>query len=92
MTAIYSNGVNRWNVLGFSCTKRDALSSLYKISMDWRGIYRFELSETAVYSFRASNNNYILFDINSLRTLIIHVFYIDFMDKDSFVNIKSFAN
>jgi hypothetical protein len=27
MTAIYSNGGNRWNILG------DALSSLYKISM-----------------------------------------------------------
>jgi hypothetical protein len=54
--------------------------------------YRFELNETAVYSFHASNNNYILFDINSLRALIIHIFYINFMAKDSFVNIKSFAN
>ena len=34
MAAIYSNGGNRWNVLGFNFTKRDALSSLYKISMD----------------------------------------------------------
>ena len=33
MAAIYSNGGNRWNVLGFKFTKRDALSSLYKISM-----------------------------------------------------------
>jgi hypothetical protein len=31
MAAIYSN---RWNILGFNFTKRDALSSLYKISMD----------------------------------------------------------
>jgi hypothetical protein len=33
MTAIYSNGGNRWNILGFNFTKRDALSSVYKISM-----------------------------------------------------------
>ena len=31
--AIYSNGGNRWNILGFNFTKRDALSSVYKISM-----------------------------------------------------------
>jgi hypothetical protein len=30
MAAIYSN---RWNILGFNFTKRDALSSVYKISM-----------------------------------------------------------
>ena len=29
----YTNGGNRWNILGFNFTKRDALSSLYKISM-----------------------------------------------------------
>jgi hypothetical protein len=33
MAAIYSNGGNRWNILGFNFTKRDALSSGYKISM-----------------------------------------------------------
>jgi hypothetical protein len=33
MAAIYSNGGNRWNILGFNFTKRDVLSSLYKISM-----------------------------------------------------------
>jgi hypothetical protein len=33
MAAIYSNGGNRWNILGFNSTKRDALSSVYKISM-----------------------------------------------------------
>jgi hypothetical protein len=33
MAAIYSNGSNHWNILGFNFTKRDALSSLYKISM-----------------------------------------------------------
>jgi hypothetical protein len=30
MAAIYSNGGNRWNILGFNFTKRDALSSVYK--------------------------------------------------------------
>jgi hypothetical protein len=33
MAAIYSNGCNRWNILGFNFTKRDALSSVYKISI-----------------------------------------------------------
>ena len=33
MAAIYSNGGNRWNILGFNFTKRDALSSVYNISM-----------------------------------------------------------
>ena len=33
MAAIYSNGGNRWNILGFNFTKRDALSGVYKISM-----------------------------------------------------------
>ena len=33
MAAIYSNGGNSWNILGFNFTKRDALSSVYKISM-----------------------------------------------------------
>jgi hypothetical protein len=33
MAVIYSNGGNRWNILGFNFTKRDALSSVYKISM-----------------------------------------------------------
>jgi hypothetical protein len=32
MAAIYSNGGNRWNIHG-NFTKRDALSSVYKISM-----------------------------------------------------------
>jgi hypothetical protein len=37
MAAIYSNGGNRWNILGFNFTKRDALSSVYKISMAVHG-------------------------------------------------------
>jgi hypothetical protein len=39
MAAIYSNGGNRWNILGFNFTKRDALSSVYKISMVTSYIY-----------------------------------------------------
>jgi hypothetical protein len=39
MAAIYSNGGNRWNILGFCFTKRDALSSVYKISMHVDRIY-----------------------------------------------------
>ena len=38
MAAIYSNGGNRWNILGFNFTKRDALSSVYKIPMHGRDI------------------------------------------------------
>jgi hypothetical protein len=33
MAAIHSNGGNRWNILGFNSTKRDALSSVFKLSM-----------------------------------------------------------
>jgi hypothetical protein len=33
MAAIYSNGGNCWNILDFNFTKRDALSSVCKISM-----------------------------------------------------------
>ena len=33
MAAIFSNGGNRRNILGFNFTKRDALSSVYKIYM-----------------------------------------------------------
>ena len=29
MAAIHSNGGNRWNILGYNFTKRDALSSVY---------------------------------------------------------------
>ena len=31
MAAIYSNGGNRWNILGFNFNKRDALSSVYGV-------------------------------------------------------------
>ena len=35
MAAIYSNGGNRWNILGLNFNKRDALSTVYKISMSY---------------------------------------------------------
>jgi hypothetical protein len=41
MAAIYSNGGNRWNILGFNFTERDALSSVYIRYICWlrhRGI------------------------------------------------------
>jgi hypothetical protein len=38
MAAIYSNGGNHWNILGFNFTKRDALSSVYKKSMVLPGL------------------------------------------------------
>ena len=34
---------NRWNILGFNFTKRDALSSVYKISMVATNSMRFNL-------------------------------------------------
>jgi hypothetical protein len=37
MAAIYSNGGNRWNILDFNFTKRDAQSSVYKISIAMTG-------------------------------------------------------
>jgi hypothetical protein len=46
MAAIYSNGGNRWNILGFNFTKRDALSSVYKISMG----YTLRVTSQASYS------------------------------------------
>jgi hypothetical protein len=40
MAAIYSNGGNRWNILGFNFTKGDALPSVYKISMNMMCIFQ----------------------------------------------------
>jgi hypothetical protein len=49
MDAIYSNGGNRWNILGFNFTKRDALSSVYKISMavTYSILYLYKHTRTA---------------------------------------------
>jgi hypothetical protein len=43
MAAIYSNGGDRWNILGFNFTKRDVLSSVYKIYMvlPWQHKFNF---------------------------------------------------
>jgi hypothetical protein len=60
MAAIYSNGGNRWNILGFNFTKRDALSSLYKISMAqsymflWAPVTRYRIRIGATSNFSAS--------------------------------------
>jgi hypothetical protein len=51
MAAIYSNGGNRWNILGFNFTKRDALFSLYKISM---AIAQYTLSIITSFGLEAS--------------------------------------
>jgi hypothetical protein len=40
MAAIYSNGGNRWNILGFNFTKRDVLSSVYKTWPEMEDIKR----------------------------------------------------
>jgi hypothetical protein len=52
MAAIYSNGGNRWNILDFNFTKRDALSSVYKISM----ILDLTRSSSERYNHRPSGN------------------------------------
>jgi hypothetical protein len=44
MAAIYSNGGNRWNILGVNFTIRDALSGVYKISI-WLFQYAAPLYE-----------------------------------------------
>jgi hypothetical protein len=44
MAAIYSNGGNRWNILGFNFTEGDALSSVYKISMARTANFNFPLT------------------------------------------------
>ena len=46
--AIYSNGGNRWNILGINFTKRDALSSVYKISMIGAAVARLNESIAAL--------------------------------------------
>jgi hypothetical protein len=57
MTAIYSNGSNRWNILGFNFTKRDALSSVYKISMISRRIFVKEVIKRIKYIICIANSN-----------------------------------
>jgi hypothetical protein len=57
MAAIYSNGGNRWNILGFNFTsKRDALSSVYKISMD-----------SATFAVYSSDNCWLFLEITQTK-------------------------
>jgi hypothetical protein len=67
MAAIYSNGGNRWNILGFNFTKRDALSSLYKISMRktlWQESNVHEIENA--HAISTLNTSYS-FDLDSLN-------------------------
>jgi hypothetical protein len=59
MAAIYSNGGNRWNTLGFNFTKRDALSSACKISMALPQLGACELEQ---YEAKAHGNAFPLFN------------------------------
>ena len=64
MAAIYSNGSNRWNILGFNFNKRDALSSVYKISTSqrWRKLnsYWTECAKILYFDFDLKTNVLIL--------------------------------
>jgi hypothetical protein len=78
MAAIYSNGGNCWNILGFNFTKRDALSSVYKISMV--GICPGDLHNKgyyceAVFKVHESNGlHYILLEVMKRKKLIVNAF------------------
>ena len=70
MAAIYSNGGNRCNILGFNFTKRDALSSVYKISM-------VQICQSLYTSQRFINNGLSVisnsaFNFNCTHTCIIN--------------------
>ena len=54
--AIYSNGGNRWNILGFNFTKRDALSIVY---------IRYLCSQHAI----LENENNITHSMHSLHNI-----------------------
>jgi hypothetical protein len=56
MAAIYSNGGNRWNILGFGFTKRDALSSVYKISM----VYTSHITNLIIPTIASPSKYYFL--------------------------------
>jgi hypothetical protein len=48
MTAIYSNGGNRWNILGFNFTKRDALSSVSNLTNQLVGFVIFTCAKILI--------------------------------------------
>jgi hypothetical protein len=68
MAAIYSNGGNRWNILGFNFTKRDELSNVYKISM---------LSSTLIHVSLGLNYAYVmvvfLVPVFHVQNYIVHL-------------------
>ena len=62
MATIYLNGGNRWNILGFNQTKRDALSSVYKISMiQWCTVAPIYWVESESFSRNTVNFRVFLF-------------------------------
>jgi hypothetical protein len=75
MAAIYSNGGNNWNILGFSLTKRDALSSVYKISMV--GVHRIVIftirPDTGFAGYPKKIRPDTGYFINLKRIFLIHV-------------------
>ena len=56
---------NRWNILGFNFTKRDALSSVYKISMISRRIFVKEVIKRIKYIICIAN---IVIDVLDIIT------------------------
>ena len=70
MAAIYSNGGNRWNILGFNFTKRDALSSVYKISMKVTSKYNFRNNKHFnIPKYRTHRFRDIFINISSLQLI-----------------------
>jgi hypothetical protein len=71
MAAIYSNGGNRWNILGFNFTKRDALSSVYKISsygLDDKATFRNTVPRVAFCMARKSIYRYPIRNVNNFQS------------------------
>ena len=67
MAAIYSNGGNRWNILGFNFTKRDALSSVYKISMVPFPFLTFQINLKLVMTVISNKQTLFLVYLSSAR-------------------------
>ena len=75
MATIYSNGGKRWNILGFNVTKRDALSSLHKISM-------YCIGGTALFNHRQSRRHCLWFNTtSSIKLEITYVSYSNLTNK-----------
>jgi hypothetical protein len=78
MAAIYSNGGNRWNILAFNFTKRDALSSVYKISIGVHFLIHPVGKLMKLHGAESSANCIVVlkFDLNITCTLLIIVYNI----------------